>query len=208
MPIIAIHRRYYLFFFLMIRRPPRSTLFPYTTLFRSRPVRAVGREGDFGATLERAHQAEQPHLTPAPGRPAYDAIAPPLRQLGQVAAVAVATDEERHAFAAAVIQQREDPAVPQDVDNRPARGARRGDVLPPAHTIAPCRCEQPPGAGRQAHRHPTTSAASAATRSAAPGGPSRSRTRARPRRCRRAAAPAGSSSGRIVSASACGVTAP
>src|SRR2546425_4981126 len=28
-----------IFFFLMIRRPPRSTLFPYTTLFRS-PVRA------------------------------------------------------------------------------------------------------------------------------------------------------------------------
>src|SRR2546422_7310128 len=27
----------YLFFFLMIRRPPRSTLFPYTTLFRSNP---------------------------------------------------------------------------------------------------------------------------------------------------------------------------
>src|SRR3712207_6879278 len=25
----------YVFFFLMIRRPPRSTLFPYTTLFRS-----------------------------------------------------------------------------------------------------------------------------------------------------------------------------
>src|SRR5437588_487708 len=32
----------YLFFFLMIRRPPRSTLFPYTTLFRSeRPVKAA-----------------------------------------------------------------------------------------------------------------------------------------------------------------------
>src|SRR5258708_37472216 len=27
------------FFFLMIRRPPRSTLFPYTTLFRSRSRR-------------------------------------------------------------------------------------------------------------------------------------------------------------------------
>src|SRR5258708_24214540 len=27
--------RLFLFFFLMIRRPPRSTLFPYTTLFRS-----------------------------------------------------------------------------------------------------------------------------------------------------------------------------
>src|SRR2546429_6790656 len=26
-----------IFFFLMIRRPPRSTLFPYTTLFRSEP---------------------------------------------------------------------------------------------------------------------------------------------------------------------------
>src|SRR5258707_4420071 len=26
------------FFFLMIRRPPRSTLFPYTTLFRSWPI--------------------------------------------------------------------------------------------------------------------------------------------------------------------------
>src|SRR3712207_8850555 len=34
------------FFFLMIRRPPRSTLFPYTTLFRSRrsePGRAAVR---------------------------------------------------------------------------------------------------------------------------------------------------------------------
>src|SRR3712207_8082078 len=29
-----------IFFFLMIRRPPRSTLFPYTTLFRSRLGRA------------------------------------------------------------------------------------------------------------------------------------------------------------------------
>src|SRR5437868_10361097 len=30
------------FFFLMIRRPPRSTLFPYTTLFRSRQRRLAG----------------------------------------------------------------------------------------------------------------------------------------------------------------------
>src|SRR3712207_8813339 len=28
------------FFFLMIRRPPRSTLFPYTTLFRSEAIRS------------------------------------------------------------------------------------------------------------------------------------------------------------------------
>src|SRR2546422_7840023 len=32
---------YPFFFFLMIRRPPRSTLFPYTTLFRSRLVPTV-----------------------------------------------------------------------------------------------------------------------------------------------------------------------
>src|SRR5476649_3044593 len=31
------------FFFLMIRRPPRSTLFPYTTLFRSSPLKARWR---------------------------------------------------------------------------------------------------------------------------------------------------------------------
>src|SRR2546430_5413451 len=31
------------FFFLMIRRPPRSTLFPYTTLFRSRDLGADAR---------------------------------------------------------------------------------------------------------------------------------------------------------------------
>src|SRR2546423_5458489 len=33
------------FFFLMIRRPPRSTLFPYTTLFRSRWRAPCGGHG-------------------------------------------------------------------------------------------------------------------------------------------------------------------
>src|SRR3712207_7155156 len=33
-----------LFFFLMIRRPPRSTLFPYTTLFRSRGAEGADRD--------------------------------------------------------------------------------------------------------------------------------------------------------------------
>src|SRR5205823_14200318 len=33
-----LHTIFYLFFFFMIRLPPRSTLFPYTTLFRSRPT--------------------------------------------------------------------------------------------------------------------------------------------------------------------------
>src|SRR2546426_9957030 len=38
-----------MFFFLMIRRPPRSTLFPYTTLFRSH-----GAPVNFSGTLFRA----------------------------------------------------------------------------------------------------------------------------------------------------------
>src|SRR5258708_18699530 len=36
---------YYFLFFLMIRRPPRSTLFPYTTLFRSNEVIATSPVG-------------------------------------------------------------------------------------------------------------------------------------------------------------------
>src|SRR6476620_11962514 len=43
----------FLFFFLMIRRPPRSTLFPYTTLFRS----YVKPGSDQGQTRVRLGQA-------------------------------------------------------------------------------------------------------------------------------------------------------
>src|SRR2546430_8768809 len=55
---------HFLFFFLMIRRPPRSTLFPYTTLFRS--LRREGGEvhpqgsgeegGDARGLHERLHR--------------------------------------------------------------------------------------------------------------------------------------------------------
>src|SRR5579875_2603183 len=40
-----------LFFFLMIRRPPRSTLFPYTTLFRSNLLSAPRRYEQFRVAL-------------------------------------------------------------------------------------------------------------------------------------------------------------
>src|SRR2546427_13278043 len=47
---LATCQLHVIFFFLMIRRPPRSTLFPYTTLFRSERV-AVGRRlGDESGT--------------------------------------------------------------------------------------------------------------------------------------------------------------
>src|SRR3989442_7424471 len=63
------------FFFLMIRRPPRSTLFPYTTLFRSygdsrmrhRTLAIIGCLGITVASL--AAQGPQPAAqTPKPAR--------------------------------------------------------------------------------------------------------------------------------------------
>src|SRR5215467_12457678 len=46
------------FFFLMIRRPPRSTLFPYTTLFRSAPrARDPARERAAGPQVARPADA-------------------------------------------------------------------------------------------------------------------------------------------------------
>src|SRR2546430_6771232 len=49
------------FFFLMIRRPPRSTLFPYTTLFRSllREAAAPQAEGDVVRHGQRVEQGRE-----------------------------------------------------------------------------------------------------------------------------------------------------
>src|SRR3712207_8977564 len=64
-------------FFLMIRRPPRSTLFPYTTLFRSHADegaadhedRVVGREGgDRPRHHHHQGQRQQQHLAVQPPR--------------------------------------------------------------------------------------------------------------------------------------------
>src|SRR2546425_2073364 len=72
------------FFFLMIRRPPRSTLFPYTTLFRSRaglfrvsshriprphrPVRAADRYGrDQTSTPEESERGRATRDRPRGG---------------------------------------------------------------------------------------------------------------------------------------------
>src|SRR5438874_8931703 len=57
----------YLFFFLMIRRPPRSTLFPYTTLFRSEGVALRLRAPAPAARHRRAGHAAR-HPAPRPGR--------------------------------------------------------------------------------------------------------------------------------------------
>src|SRR3712207_7234534 len=50
------------FFFLMIRRPPRSTLFPYTTLFRSeilKEYRSIPISLDEFLAIMRNYQKEQ-----------------------------------------------------------------------------------------------------------------------------------------------------
>src|SRR5215467_15733784 len=53
------------FFFLMIRRPPRSTLFPYTTLFRSHRRLDDRRPGGHGA--DRQLRADHPGDGPGRG---------------------------------------------------------------------------------------------------------------------------------------------
>src|SRR5256885_3664477 len=59
----------YFFFFLMIRRPPRSTLFPYTTLFRSRPRQPGGHV----ALPDPTFAGEHGHHLPHSGDPLRDA---------------------------------------------------------------------------------------------------------------------------------------
>src|SRR3712207_7599850 len=50
---------YSAFFFLMIRRPPRSTLFPYTTLFRSADM-AVGKRTRLGMLTPSSNTVLEP----------------------------------------------------------------------------------------------------------------------------------------------------
>src|SRR5436305_5776749 len=56
----------------MIRRPPRSTLFPYTTLFRSAPRCLVGRGGGAGGAGPGARGVAVDVPEPALGRRAAD----------------------------------------------------------------------------------------------------------------------------------------
>src|SRR5256885_10382228 len=52
------------FFFLMIRRPPRSTLFPYTTLFRSANVAALKTAPSLTRSQLEQLLAQAPDVTP------------------------------------------------------------------------------------------------------------------------------------------------
>src|SRR6266498_6062858 len=100
---------FFVFFFLMIRRPPRSTLFPYTTLFRSRrgaqngaraPAlglrrvrermledveRLLGRDGQLEALPRAAvlDRDQQPVRRPAPEQRHLDAVGRAVVELGE-----------------------------------------------------------------------------------------------------------------------------
>src|SRR3712207_7801256 len=55
-----------IFFFLMIRRPPRSTLFPYTTLFRSPSSRAASSSST-GSPMKNCRRKKTPKADAAVG---------------------------------------------------------------------------------------------------------------------------------------------
>src|ERR1039457_7486627 len=58
------HLDEFLLFFLMIRRPPRSTLFPYTTLFRSESATTWGRNlRNSSCMSERLIQMSEEHTS-------------------------------------------------------------------------------------------------------------------------------------------------
>src|SRR2546429_8961656 len=62
----------------MIRRPPRSTLFPYTTLFRSNPAQSL--ESSLHCVRRGSPPLPSPHC---PGLPAPAAVPPPVPSLLQ-----------------------------------------------------------------------------------------------------------------------------
>src|SRR3712207_6922107 len=80
-----------MFFFVMIRRPPRSTLFPYTTLFRSQhehpaPVGRVGRDVEQRRLADAGRAGEQQHAA---------VMADGVEEVGQQSDVGGAPDQDR-----------------------------------------------------------------------------------------------------------------
>src|SRR2546425_12903060 len=82
-----------LFFFLMIRRPPRSTLFPYTTLFRSSCVRGCRALGWRGEAVVRTQHVRRDRAALRPAEPSLEPQCGPLLapRRGATARVGAAT---------------------------------------------------------------------------------------------------------------------
>src|SRR5216684_9075818 len=97
---------HYVVFFLMIRRPPRSTLFPYTTLFRS-PPSALGAKPRAASRLAFQLAAIpllvwRPFKTPfAQGAPRHFAVVKFERPVGDNLIILMAFSGQQHDVSAA-----------------------------------------------------------------------------------------------------------
>src|SRR5258708_23945936 len=90
----------------MIRRPPRSTLFPYTTLFRSwQAMRLMGSHFVLGETIESALARAQPHSA-GTARYSFD-------MLGEGARTAADAERYFNSYASAI------EAIGRTADDRP-----------------------------------------------------------------------------------------
>src|SRR3989449_3255976 len=92
----------------MIRRPPRSTLFPYTTLFRSRDIGAVAAEAD--GALQELHQGVElvgdlVNATAEVSRSQAQRLAELAQSLQQVAAISSTSSQSADGAAAATQAQ-------------------------------------------------------------------------------------------------------
>src|SRR5438552_13309668 len=111
------------FFFLMIRRPPTSTLFPYTTLFRSHDRFSAFKRQNLCAGTRLVMLS---HATHADGSQTDQRPLPK----GKTRAVGAAATANRRS--AKRSQRRDDPRNPARADGKRSAASRRGpDVQAP-----------------------------------------------------------------------------
>src|SRR5215211_9216856 len=105
----------------MIRRPPRSTLFPYTTLFRSRRarrrsrVRSQATDPEFFAGLDLDDLFEAPPAEQPARAARYDNRHPPaeIPERGEVEVIVVEMGDEHRVDATQCLDVIERPHTPQ-----------------------------------------------------------------------------------------------
>src|SRR3989449_6479614 len=112
------------FFFLMIRRPPRSTLFPYTTLFRSLgPLARWLAGGD-----DRAAGPSLVHRVPVPSRAqvAPHAPSPAVRRIRGGGAPRAARQGRGARRGGATVRARRPARLTWSTTSGPPRSSSRG----------------------------------------------------------------------------------
>src|SRR6266508_5469708 len=132
----------------MIRRPPRSTLFPYTTLFRSGPVCAAARQT---GTCTGGRGAYRPGRSDGAGQPVdvgpvdLGVAAGRVRRAGALAAPVAAADPGRGSGTGLGVEEGEPRPVGGADPTDPVRAARLGTGR--AHPAADVRAYRPEPGG-------------------------------------------------------------